>query len=804
MADASSSFGANSSSSLPKEEELGGKMKVLGDSANILLSVAVLVCMAFSPAYAITRNVCSACAYHSINEALEGAVDGTTIRVAAGSYEGAYIPSSANGRIEIIGGWKEDFSQHDPQLFTTYIGPVTVGYYAHADITLRHLDISGSSSQGVVVWSSASSLKIEQCNVHDNQSSGIYILTAKGAEVLNNTLYNNNLNSNLGISGYAGIEVMDSAHDSLTISGNQSSGSRCQYCYGIIIYNAKSSDVITRNIVTNNFAGGMSIRAYQPSSAYSVEWNVAHNNDGLGVLLQGGAPIAQHNLLHHNGGMGMQFSSPSGGRIAYNVFSRNLREGFSLIGSSSAAPQFVFANIFEGNDIGFNIAANTWGWGSTNLQPVSTNNIFWNNTRSEVVHSGRYPWGYESPIHGEYGSFNDIPGFSSNVVVNPNFVDADNGDYSLNPTSFGIDEGPSDLDASEEPAPNGNRINIGLLGGSASAELSPASPHIYELEAHFEGSDLVINFDTSQNSDYYWLDVSYHLNGNSVQVPATELTGDQIHQQFNRALLSSGLDRQVRWGNALGKLPDGISNLDIEVSLQHGNRSDTQSATAIRDCNLNASLDKGQFGEAGGLAHINIASECAWTISSSADWVSLEQNAGLGTSDIGVNIKANESHTARTASIQLGDQIFSISQAAAACENCGYTNAPEPSPPTVAPSPSPAPQAPTPEPSPPASLMFLTTPSSSGKIRVSPARSCGANCYQVQQSSGNITISVSARNGYQFKGLSGSVALPKSCNNKSGTCSIKYGTLSSRALQSQSAQIGRITLTANYSRKGKK
>jgi hypothetical protein len=111
--------------------------------------------------------------------------------------------------------------------------------------------------------------------------------------------------------------------------------------------------------------------------------------------------------------------------------------------------------------------------------PDISNTILWNNTDGDLFGCrARYSC-IERGSEGE-----------GNITDEPLFVDTDNGDYHLRSergrywprfdiwvldkaTSSCIDAGDPAADISNEPMPNGGRINIGAYGGTSEASLSP-------------------------------------------------------------------------------------------------------------------------------------------------------------------------------------------------------------------------------------------------------------------------------------------------------------------------------------------
>jgi len=90
----------------------------------------------------------------------------------------------------------------------------------------------------------------------------------------------------------------------------------------------------------------------------------------------------------------------------------------------------------------------------------------------------------------------------ANLIGNPQFVDAINGDYHLQPTSPAIDTAIPFASAGEEPAPNGYRLNMGFYGGTAEATsaldsdndgLTDGWEQVFGLDPNTKGDHLADN-----------------------------------------------------------------------------------------------------------------------------------------------------------------------------------------------------------------------------------------------------------------------------------------------------------------------
>jgi hypothetical protein len=72
-------------------------------------------------------------------------------------------------------------------------------------------------------------------------------------------------------------------------------------------------------------------------------------------------------------------------------------------------------------------------------------------------------------------------------------------------------------------------------------------------------------------------------------------------------------------------------------------------------------------GGASGRFTVTTAAACSWSVSKSVPWIDVAQGTGTGSGDVTFTVQANTTTTARSGSITVGGQTFSVSEAAAAC-----------------------------------------------------------------------------------------------------------------------------------------
>jgi len=191
---------------------------------------------------------------------------------------------------------------------------------------------------------------------------------------------------------------------------------------------------------------------------------------GKSITVQGvvaspaGVPV-----LQNPGDFAVSFYSGEGrDSILKNFIIRDSFMGVFIAGSSPTISNLTIVN-------------NTYGIEAyTGSEPDISNCIVWNNSDDDLFQcQGRYSC-IERGSEGE-----------GNVIDDPLFVDPDSGDYHLRSergrywpeydiwvldkiTSPCIDGGDPNADYSNEPTPNGGRINMGAYGGTMEASMSPS------------------------------------------------------------------------------------------------------------------------------------------------------------------------------------------------------------------------------------------------------------------------------------------------------------------------------------------
>jgi len=208
--------------------------------------------------------------------------------------------------------------------------------------------------------------------------------------------------------------------------------------------------------------------------------------DGEVVLVYPGLYLEEINFLGKTLTVQGVAVSPDGVPVLWNPgdFAVSFYSGE---GPDSVLKNFIIRDSFMGVFIAdssptisnLTIVGNTYGIEAyADSEPIIINTILWNNT--------------DGDLFGCRATFSCVErGGEGNITADPLFVDPDNDDYHIRSergrywpehdiwvldkvTSLCVDGGDPDADISNEPMPNGGRINIGAYGGTSEASLSPS------------------------------------------------------------------------------------------------------------------------------------------------------------------------------------------------------------------------------------------------------------------------------------------------------------------------------------------
>ena len=176
-----------------------------------------------------------------------------------------------------------------------------------------------------------------------------------------------------------------------------------------------------------------------------------------GIVIAAGHSTVTHNAVFgflNGGGSGIQVSSGASAVVKNNSIAYNKLTGGGVI--------FYALNI----------------QGNLNNATVVQNNITSNNDVGVHISPAGVQANYNCTFSNTYGNYSGTYGTagSNDLSTDPRIVDPANGDFRLKGSSPCIDAGNPSDPVGDEPAPNGNRIDIGAYGGTTSATPAGSNP----------------------------------------------------------------------------------------------------------------------------------------------------------------------------------------------------------------------------------------------------------------------------------------------------------------------------------------
>ncbi len=523
----------------------------------------ILIIAAFcQSALGANRDVCSTCAYTTIQNAVDSSVNGDTIRIAGGTYAEEIYFSTNSLVVRIEGGYNASFTARDSESVVN--GRFQIGFSSASSVEIDGLTIVNAATQAIYTSGTATDLTVTNCTIHNAASAGIYAYNPGNITVDSCEIYSN---ENPG-----GIAIQRlSIGKAVTITNNTIHANICSACSGIYILNIQSEDVVQGNTIFGN-QQGVSYLASDASKSPLIVNNRIYLNHEYGLIASHGSSIIKNNFFYRNGVSGIYNYSVDSPQIVNNLFASNGPYGFGVrLDIGSGAP-LIKNNIFYDEFHGLYLDLSLPGTPSS----VDHNAFF----HDQILDYRDLRTGNnETP-----GDYNDINHFSytnSNLVIDPRFVDPENDNYTLQSDSFLIDEGDPGSDYTLEPAPNGGRINIGPQGGTAGANISPAIPSIANLSAAQSGNDVVITFDTNTASHELWIKLEYYDGATYQVIAPSGLSADNYSVGYQRGRIVAGVGQSLVWSGAASTFGAGTQSTRIRATLEHGASSASQISSEI-------------------------------------------------------------------------------------------------------------------------------------------------------------------------------------------------------------------------------
>jgi len=521
-----------------------------------------------------TQNGSSQYPYISIQAAITNAVDNDTIKVAVGTY--SRIDNQGKS-LTILGGYQgSTFSSYnagtggnfltrtaDPTLTTISGGVDSIGVnltrfnYNPFMLVFDNFTVR-NSKKGIVCdtdvsWPWVDSVTISYNIIENNGQPGI---TTLGAGVLvagnNHKILNNIIRNNHGGRG-AGIS-RSGTPNFLLVEGNLIENNIGYDDHGAGIY-LDGVVTIRNNIISGNYlqnsygwGGGVLILGTAYMSFNIIKDNFCPTYGGAVFVDEGGIAYMDNELIYHNS---TSYTGAGGAGVA-------LDDG--LPGSSYVfMTNCTVANNYSPGTLGGNAV-----FIDVNSFCTLKNCIMVGNGDDFYVRSG-------SGLTATYMLSEEGFAGQGNFTADPLFADSLNGDFHLksiggryNPISQSwvidsihspaIDTGDSTSSYNNEPAPNGNRINLGCYGNTIYASKSflinsvnvlakaeiPKLHHLYQNYRNPFNPSTAISFSLPTQS-FVSLKVFDFIGREVATLVSEELPAGNHTRQWNAATVPSGV-----------------------------------------------------------------------------------------------------------------------------------------------------------------------------------------------------------------------------------------------------------------------
>jgi hypothetical protein len=270
-------------------------------------------------------------------------------------------------------------------------------------------------------------------------------------------------------------------------------------CLWKAVYCKDSSPTIRHNIIKGNAAYGLYLR----NSAALISDNEIHGCPGFelggpydAIISYNSGPLIERNLIIEDEDFNVHAIQLDLSNTGFPGISIIIRENMIIGGifgdfPNNGLPHLVHHNIFipgrESSSAmnvthcgeGFKIYNNTvvGGFGiwiqhgehadiRNNLVAYAESGIHSSSDTVTIAYNNEWECG------DKYRGIGDQTVEDGNISADPALVDPENGDFHENCWSANIDAGDPTMDFSQEPSPNGSRINIGRYGNTAEAAKS--------------------------------------------------------------------------------------------------------------------------------------------------------------------------------------------------------------------------------------------------------------------------------------------------------------------------------------------
>ena len=418
---------------------------------SLLTVVTIAVFLFYGESMA--RNISVPVEFTTIQQGLDAAEKGDTVRVAAGTY---YENIRLRQGVVLQGGWDKSFRKRD---------------------IARHLSIiNGERRGGWVVF-----------GANESVLDGFLVINGGNPSIDGGP----EIGSGIHCKSTSPIIINN------TIKGNNAAG----------IYCSNSSAIIMHNAISHNGKSGIYL---EKGSSLTIRGNQISHNKMAGISV-GSLPVSSMaaigNIIHHNKRAGINGAWTTGS-ICNNIIYENEFSGIRC----GVTPMSIINNTVTANKLAGVIATGTHGIpviknniisrnGKTGIKSEGrgySHNLLFANNKADTLYPD-YMWYARL----QFGGYDDelSYGIEHNIIANPLFVDAASHDYHLRAGSPAIDKGDPTLrfnDLNFYPSLGTARNDMGAYGGALTVpeqigENDPPLARIGSVQQAYTGDTVLLD-----------------------------------------------------------------------------------------------------------------------------------------------------------------------------------------------------------------------------------------------------------------------------------------------------------------------
>ncbi|MDD4351567.1 MAG: right-handed parallel beta-helix repeat-containing protein [Candidatus Gracilibacteria bacterium] len=352
-------------------------------------------------------------------------------------------------------------------------------------------------------------LSLTNSKIHHNYH-GVYLSNASNSNTItNNEIYSNN--------GY-GIHLVDSDSNNISNNSIHNNGS-----HGLYLLNADSNTPVSSNSVYSNVGNGIYLvnstkntlnsntvysnsqngfYLFQDSDQNTLTSNTSRSNsqDGFKFNLAD-SNVLFRNFSYSNTLRGVFVGDSSGNSILNSGIYKNANSGIAIEGNSDTN-RIENATVYDNGVFGISIRGDVDPEDQPDTNTIKNSIITMNDsTELTVSNANGTILDYNNIYDTDNKELSGISADANSISADPLFLNNSTPDIHLNSVSPSRDAGNPSSSYTNEPEPNGNRINQGAYGNTIEAASSTVTVVINSVTQATDGSGYVtVNYSLTNGS----------------------------------------------------------------------------------------------------------------------------------------------------------------------------------------------------------------------------------------------------------------------------------------------------------------